>query len=50
VAVTKYEIVVHVLVWVCLLQTVRASLLSPGGNVTEAERHQAADDEVMELH
>jgi hypothetical protein len=48
----KYEIVVHVPVCVCLclLQTVRASLLRPGGDVNEAKRHQGADDEVMELH
>jgi hypothetical protein len=46
----KNEIVVRVLVCVCLLQTVRASLLRPSGDATEAERHQAADDEVMELH
>ena len=32
------------------LQTVRVSLLRPIGDVTEAETHQAADIEVMELH
>ena len=32
------------------LQTVRASLLRPIGDVTEAETHQAADIEVMEMH
>ena len=31
-------------------QTARASLLSPIGDVTEAETHQAADIEVMEIH
>jgi len=32
------------------LQTVRASPLRPTGDVAEAETHQAADVEVMELH
>jgi len=32
------------------LQTVRASLLRPTGDVTETETHQAADVEVMEMH
>jgi len=32
------------------LQTVRASPLRPNGDVTEAETHQAADVEVMEMH
>jgi len=32
------------------LQTVRASPLGPIGDVTEAETHQAADVEVMEMH
>ena len=32
------------------LQTVRASPLRPYGDVTEAETHQAADIEVMEMH
>jgi len=31
------------------LQTVRASPLRPIGDVTEAETHQAADVEVMEM-
>ena len=30
-------------------QTARASLLRPIGDVTEAETHQAADVEVMEM-
>ncbi len=32
------------------LQTLRASQLIPIGDVTEAETHQAADIEVMEMH
>jgi len=32
------------------LQTARASPVRPTGDVTEAEAHQAADVEVMELH
>ena len=32
------------------LQTARASPLRPIGDVIEAETHQAADVEVMELH
>ena len=32
------------------LQTARASQLTPIGDVTEAETHQAADFEVMEVH
>jgi len=32
------------------LQTARASPLRPIGYVTEAETHQAADVEVMEMH
>ena len=32
------------------LQTTRASPLRPIGDVTEAETHQAADVEVMEMH
>jgi len=32
------------------LQTARASPVRPIGDVTEAEMHQAADVEVMELH
>jgi len=32
------------------LQTVRASPLRSIGDVTEAEKHQAADIEVMEMH
>ncbi len=32
------------------LQTLRASQLRPIGDVTEAETHQAADIEVMEMH
>jgi len=32
------------------LQTARASPLIPIGDVTEAETHQAADVEVMEMH
>jgi hypothetical protein len=32
------------------LQTARASPVRPIGDITEAEMHQAADVEVMELH
>jgi len=32
------------------LQTGRASQLRPTEDVTEAETHQAADGEVMEMH
>jgi len=35
--------------FVCL-QTVRASPLRPIGDVTEAETHQVANVEVMEMH
>jgi len=35
--------------FVCL-QTARASPLRPVGDVTEAETHQAADVEFMEMH
>ena len=36
--------------YVAYLQTVRASPLRHTGDVAEAETHQAADVEVMELH
>ena len=47
----KYEIVVCICMcmFVCL-QTARASPLRPTGDVTEAESHQAAYVEVMEMH
>jgi len=32
------------------LQTARVSPLRPAGDVTEAETHQAADVEFMEMH
>jgi len=35
---------------VVYLQTVRASPLRPIGDVTEAETHQAADVEVLEMN
>jgi hypothetical protein len=39
---------VYVCLFVCL-QTARAGPLGPIGDVTEAESHQAADVEVMEM-
>ena len=53
VAVIKYEITVCTCSCMCTfvyLQTVRTSPLRHTGDVAEAETHQAADDEVMELH
>jgi len=53
VAVIKYEIAVCTCSCMCTyvyLQTVRTSPLRHTGDVTEAETHQAADVEVMELH
>ena len=44
---------VPVAIYVCMyvyLQSARASPLRPIGGVTEAETHQAADVEVMEMH
>ena len=48
----KYEIVVCIsscMYAVVYLQTARVSPLRPNGCVTEAETHQAADIEFMEL-
>jgi len=49
----KYKIVVCTCMYMCTfvyLQTARDFPLRPIGDVTEAEIHQAADVEVMELH
>ena len=44
------SVYVSVYVYVCLLADCRASTLRPIRDVIEAETHQAADVEVMEMH
>ena len=49
----KFEIVVCTCTYMCTfvyLQTARASLLRPIGDITEVETHQAVDVEVMEMY
>jgi len=53
VAVIKYEIFICTCSCMCTfvyLQTARTSPLRHTGDVTEAETHQAAGVEVMEMH